>query len=352
VANQIDAFRLEPVRLVAVLLRSWRLVITVPAVAGVLAVGVALLLPERFESRVLLLPESRSTAALPSGIASLATQFGMSLGSEPGQSPEFYADLVQSRPVVEEVLRARYPAPGNVAGQAADSASLLNLLGVLGLDERRRLELGVARLRSQLRIDTRKTGIIELRVQARNAVLAAAVANEFVAVVNRFNTERRQSQARQTRAFVEGRVTAVERELRQAEDSLRAFYERNRQWQNSPKLTFDEGRLRRQLDMEQELAASLRRQLETSRIAEVNDVPVVTVIESAVPATHHIAPKRTYIVVGTAGFVLLLVVFGVLAREYRGEIERTDASYHELRANWRRFVEESRLGAVLPARRK
>src|SRR5947199_8997068 len=162
--------------------------ITVPALAGVLAVGVALLLPERFESRVLLLPESRSTGALPSGIASLATQFGISVGSEPGQSPEFYADLVQSRPVVEEVLRARYPAPGSVAGQAAPDGSLLELLGVRGLDERRRLELGVARLRRQMRIDTRKTGIIELRVQARDAALAAAVANEFVAVVNRFNT--------------------------------------------------------------------------------------------------------------------------------------------------------------------
>jgi len=349
--SSLEPFRLQPVRIAALLLGRWRLVVGAPVLAAILAAAVSLLIPSQYESRVLLLPEVGSSGQLPSGVATVASQLGISIPTEPGRSADFYGDLVRSRIVLEEVLRARYQVPRSHPSTDPDSATLLDILRVRGATQLRRMENGREWLLLATRIDVAKTGIIFVRVRALHPELAAAVADQYVTAVNRFNTERRQSQARQRRVFLEGRVAAVDGELRDAEDVLRGFYERNRRWQSSPKLLFEEGRLRRQIDARRELLLGLRRELETARVAEVNDVPVVTLIESAVPASAHVSPNRTFIVVGSAGFALLMVVFGLLLHEHHAQLAAMDDSL-ELRENWRRFLNESRLGRMLPARRR
>src|SRR5205823_6630604 len=134
-------------------------------------------------------------------------------------------------------------------------------------------------------------------LDAAYPVLAAAVANRFVAYLNDFNTKSRQSQARERRKFIEQRLADGEGELRTAEESLRTFYERNRSWQQSPQLVFEEGRLRRQVEIRQEVYLTLRREYETARIEEVNDTPVITVIDRAVPPREKARPQRKLLVV-------------------------------------------------------
>jgi len=126
---------------------------------------------------------------------------------------------------------------------------------------------------------------------SRYPELAAAVANRLIDNVNEFNAKRRQSQARMRRVFVEGRIAEGEQELTTAEGQLRTFYERNRSWESSPQLRFEEGRLRRQVDIRQEVLLTLRREHEVARIEEVNDSPVITVIDRAVTPLPKTGPR-------------------------------------------------------------
>src|SRR6266853_392310 len=109
--SSLEPFRLQPVRIAALLLGRWRLVVGAPVLAAILAAAVSLLIPSQYESRVLLLPEVGSSGQLPSGVATVASQLGISIPTEPGRSADFYGDLVRSRIVLEEVLRARYQVP-------------------------------------------------------------------------------------------------------------------------------------------------------------------------------------------------------------------------------------------------
>jgi len=345
VSRPIEPFGLQPFRLAAVLVGHWRWVLGVPLVVGALSAGVTLLLPKAFESRVLILPEDNAVGAA-TGLAGVASQFGITLPSEPGHSPGFYGELVRSGAILEEVLRGRYRVATSEGEDSADR-TLLELLEIRGATPRHQMEAGVERLRRMTLVDVRPTGLIEIRVRAPEPQLAMLIAERYVEGVNRFNAERRQSQARQRRVFVDGRGATADAELRVAEDSVRAFYEANREWQSSPRLVFEEGRLRRQLELRQELLLMLRRELESARIAEVNDAPVVTVIEPPVQATRHVTPRRTYIVIGASGLAFLLVIFGLFAREYRAQMAATDVAYGELRENWGRFLQESRLSAVV-----
>jgi len=280
------------------LLRHRRATLGFPLLLALLTGVVSLLVSPTYTAITTFVPEASSQGRLPSGLAGLATQFGMSLGPEASKSPKFYAEVVRSRELMEHVLLSNYVDPRQPQGAATDSVTLLHILGVGGRDAADSLSRGVKKLDKVVSVRVSiQTNIVSLSVDAHYPALAAAVANRFVSYLNAFNAQYRQSQAREQRKFVEQRLADGEHELRGAEEDLRTFYERNRSWQQSPQLTFDEGRLRRQVEIRQELYLTLKREYETARIQEVNDTPVITVIDTAAPPVKKSKPKRALLVV-------------------------------------------------------
>jgi len=272
-------------------LRRAPVVFGLPLVAALLTGLVTLVVPPTYTATTTFVPEVRSQNRLPAGLVGLAGQLGVSIGADPSQSPRFYGDVVRSRELLERTLLTRYRNPDGGAG-AADSTTLLRILRVDGRTLADSLARGVKRLDELIavRVDV-QTSIVRVSVDTRDPGLAAAVANRVVEYLNEFNTHKRQSQARERRRFSEERVVAADSELRRAEEAVKTFYERNRGWQQAPELVFEEARLRRQVTLGQDLYMSLKREAETARIEEVNDTPVITVIDPAVPPQQRSQPK-------------------------------------------------------------
>src|SRR3989442_6009985 len=299
------------------LLRRWRLVAGLPLLAALLTAIVVLLLPPRYTATVTFVPEQRTptrgagagAAGGGAGLVGLAGQLGIPLGMDPSQSPRFYAEVLTSRDLMARVLVTKFPDPRRPA--AGDSVPLLAILRVWGgiwgaKSAADSLDRGVRKLgrRVSARVDI-QTYLVYLSVTTRYPDLSAAVARRFIDYLNEFNATKRESQARARRQFVEQRIVDGERELQAAEDDLRRFHERNRAWQESPELSAAEGRLRRQVDIYQEVYLTLRRDYEQARIEEVNDTPVITVVDPAVPPV----PQSHWREV----LVLLALVFGGVA---------------------------------------
>lgn len=281
----------EEVSLVGVLttiLRRWRVVLGIPVLIAVLTGLASFAIPPTYSATTTFVPEVRSQNRLPSALVGLAGQLGMSIGSDPSQSPRFYGDLVRSRELLERTLLSRYQDPRG----GADSATLLRILAIDGKNPDDSLARGVKRLDELItvRVDV-QTNVVRVIVNARYASLAAGIANRLVTFLNDFNLQKRQSQARERRRFSEERVTAADSGLRTAEEAVKVFYDRNRDWQQSPALVFEEGRLRRQVTIAQELYLTLKREYETARIEEVNDTPVITVIDAAVVPQERSQPR-------------------------------------------------------------
>ena len=281
-------------------------------VAFVIGLAAAVLWPSRYRSTASFIPEQSSQSSrLSAGLGGLASQFGVSLPGDPMQSGRFYADILLSRRVIERVLLGRYEIrfDGN-AGH--DSMPLLDILGIKDRDSLERVQKGVKKLRGMVSADADiRTNIVSISVQARNPALAAAIANRFVETVNDFNTKTRQSQAGRRRVFIDQQTDSAERELRVAEDRLKTFYQQNRSWAQSPELEYRRGQLQRQVEIEQDLYLTLRRNLETARIDEVNDVPLVSVIDFAVPSNDRSPPRRLILVA-----LLALAAFASLVYTY------------------------------------
>jgi uncharacterized protein involved in exopolysaccharide biosynthesis len=307
------------------LLRRWRWVLGVPAAAVFLTGIVSLVVPVTYTAVATFAPQVSSGASVAaSQLSSLAGQFGISLPGDLTQLPQFYAQVLQSREAFDHVLLTKFANPDWRPGDP-DSVTLLTLLEPDGEDLLDSLHNARKELVDLVSVDVdRETGIVQLSVDSHYPELAAAVANEFVRYLNEFNAQTRQFQARERRRFIEGRIADAGRSLHDAEEDLKSFYERNRTWQQSPQLVVEEDRLRRRVQLQQEIFVTLNREYELARIEEVNDTPVLTIVDRPVPPREKSKPRR-WLWVLVAGFISTTVSVGAaLLGEYHNRA-RTEA---------------------------
>ena len=75
-------------------------------------------------------------------------------------------------------------------------------------------------------------------------------------------------------------MTDVGRDLRESEDKLQTFLQRNRDYRNSPQLSFEQERLAREIAMRQQVFTSVVQAFEQARTEEVRDTPVLNIIDA------------------------------------------------------------------------
>lgn len=309
-----DSLIADVAPLIRSVLRRWRVLLAVPLASAVIAAGVSLIIPKKFTSTTSFVAQSPNLPTSP--LAGLASQFGVGLGSQ-SSSPQFYSDLLESQHLLNTVLGMRIVDPRTGAGP--DSVTVLDLLIKPGKEPARRLQLGEAELRSTAaRAVNLKTGVVKLSITTGWPTASAEIGRLFLKALGDFNVNIRQSQARERRRFAEARMREGQDSLRRAEDAMRSFLERNLS-ANAPSLRFQSDRLDRQIRQYHDLVTTLRRDYESARLDEVNDTPVLTVIDPPVVPTQRSSPRRSLIVVTAALFAGALTLLYVLATAPRSE---------------------------------
>ena len=307
----------------------------IPIAAALLTFGLSFLLPKRWTADTRFVPEASSSLELPQGIGALAGELGFSLpSSDPMSSPDFYAAVMESRSLLERTLRARFPVPG----AASDSAPLIDILEIEVEGPRERMESAVEWLRdhSSASVDA-KTGAVDFSVEMPDPDLAAAVTAHMVGLLNDFNQRTRNLRARERRKFAGARSEEAQAEFEAAEDSLRTFLTRNRQFEFTPQLMFERNRLERQVTLRQEVYQTLRREYEIARIEEVNDTPVLTVVDPPVAPAYPSGPRRVRMaaVAGVLG-LLVGVSLAFLLQYLERSREQHPVVYQRVAQAWRR----------------
>jgi uncharacterized protein involved in exopolysaccharide biosynthesis len=141
-----------------------------------------------------------------------------------------------------------------------------------------------------------------LSVRAKTPLIAEGMAGMLINEIKHFNITTRQLQAKGRRQFLDGRVADAYQTLRASEEGLRHFYERNRRFTESPTLTFEESRMKRAIELQQELYTTLSKELEAARIQEVNDTPTITIVDPPFAPSRPTGPSA--VALGAVFFVL------------------------------------------------
>ena len=310
--------------LAAAVLRHARVIFWLPLGAGLVAIALSFLF-SHYTAEARFAPSTSGSAL--QGLANVAAQFGFSVGTGDNlQSPDFYVALVESRALLTKTVQSTYRVPPSDVNGDTISGTLLELYGVKANTGAQSTLIAVDRLRGHLSTSAdQATNIVTVRVTARWPQLAEQIARQILSLVNTFNVQQLQSQASAQRRFIEDRMVVAQQQLDSAEVQLRAFLERNRTYQSSPRLMFEAQRLQARLDFRQQVHTTLAQSYEQARIAEVRDTPVITVID----APEESAYRRRHLLRNTLFGLFLglgLALSWSLARDYLSQerIERPD----------------------------
>jgi uncharacterized protein involved in exopolysaccharide biosynthesis len=299
--DEIGSVGLVP--LANVLLRERRLVGGTVIVLLVLLVSYTLLQRRTYTSTAWFIPQAPKANSALSG---LAAQFGIVVQpTEPGQSPAFYVDLVKSRAVLGALADSTYDVP---LPDTRLTGRLVDIFHASGRTEALRREALIDSLDHAIGASVvQRTGVVKVGVKTRYPGLSRELLGRTLALVNRFNLETRQSQAAAESRFTERRLGEVKDDLRRAEDQLAEFLKRNRDYRNSPDLSFQQERLTRVVNGETQLYNSLLQAYEQAKIDAVRDTPVITVV---VPAELPVRPDPRGLIARSALAILLGLIVG------------------------------------------
>jgi len=284
--------------------RHWRSLAALPLIGAAAGGITAIMLPSYYRSGAAFQAESGSPPQLSGALAGLASQIG-GLPTSGQSNAQLFGDLLTTDAVLRRVTRATFPWMGRMV-------KLADVYGYDGNPERRREFYTVNRLRAALSVDVNtRTGVVRFEVEARSPELAEAVAESALAALNQANIALRQARAGAERTFTAERAEQARKGLTEGESALAAFYQRNRTISGSPALQMEEARLRRAVDMAQQVYVQLRLQEEQAAVQELRNTPSIIVIDPPLVPVKRSRPKRrlaalTGLLIGLAAAFLRL----------------------------------------------
>jgi uncharacterized protein involved in exopolysaccharide biosynthesis len=257
--------------------RERRLVVACGVGLAIVVAVLVLLWPREYTSTAVFMPQSSDETL--SRLSGIAAEFGLTVPTaDPGDSPAFYASLLTSRDILRAVVLTSYPLSARPGDSAR--ATLVELYRVDGESPAIRRDKAVKRFLKDLDIETyRETELIRIEVTTPWPMVSQGAAQRLLDLVSRFNLTTRQTQAGSERRFVQVRLETARAELRDAEERLQTFLQRNREFRDSPALVFANDRLTREVELRQQVVTSLVQSFEQARIDEVRNTPVTTVVE-------------------------------------------------------------------------
>lgn len=279
------------------LIEKRRLILTLAIIGGLVGGLSGILSTRKYVAKAVFLPQAAEGTGL-GGLAAAASQFGIRVANTGGAwGPLVYVEILRSRALLERLLADSI----QLTEGGGRKAALLDLLGAKGSTVPLRTAAGVRALRKVVDVrDLKQLAAVQITVVTKWPSASQQIAEKMIQSLNQFNVSIRQSQALAERTFVEERSAEAQRLLRESEDRMQSFLQRNRTV-SSPELLFERDRLTRSVTLRQAVYSSLMQNLEDARIREVRDTPVITVIED--PRIPHVPESRRTLTKGTLGLL-------------------------------------------------
>ena len=304
--------------IIDILKAHWKMLIIIPTITCLIAIiHVQFIAQPVYVATAKIVPSAGGSST--SNMRGLAAQFGVSIpGGEEGSitSSWVYPELIKSRTLARAVLKRNFDTE-----KFGDDQPLLKIL-TYGEDEP---SLGpdtleknaVNALLGMINVSKdAKSSILTLEVSASEPQFAADIATAVIEELDRHQQKFKSTRVSEKRQFIEGRIEEVQIDLEKAEDALKQFRYRNRQIQNSPSLLLEQERLAREVKVIIGVFQTLKEENELAKIQEVEETPVVHILDPPEAPLERSKPKKSQTVI-LAGFLGIGLGVGlVFVREY------------------------------------
>lgn len=247
------------------------------ALAGAaVAAVVSLLSVRQFLATTTFVPEDGSGNA--QSLVRAAQQFGLAVPADrTAWPPALYLAVLKSGSMLHPLAADSFALPERGGKREA----LVDLLDAPGDTPDRRVERAVRILRQRIIhvTESRATGTVSIEVLTPWPSLSYTLARALLDGANTFNVSVRQTQAAAELEYAEARTTEAQTALREAEDELLGFLNRNRVTNSAPTLVFQRERLESEVEQRRSLYYALVSRRDEARLRKVRDTPVISVID-------------------------------------------------------------------------
>jgi len=192
------------VGLIRMLLAHWKVIVVLPLLAGVAALGITYLMKPTFTARTSFIPPQQSQSSAASALASLGSAIpGLAAGASNLRTPaDQYLALTQSVSVQDRIIDAHKLIEVYEVRFRADAR--------IALEQSSRISLG------------RRDGIITVEVDDKSPQRAAQIANSYVEELRRLSSRLVLSEAQQRRVFFERELNQARERFKAAQSALQA----------------------------------------------------------------------------------------------------------------------------------
>ena len=340
-AIQDDEDRIDLFELIKTVWDGRWLIVKTVIVFIALGLFVALATNEEYTSQVKLLPETQQQSSL-GGLGGLARQFGVSAGSQQtgdGIPPALYPDIIQSTVFLQRLMEHEVMLPGTgdrvtvkeyminhqkrsfveiarrytvrlpftirswLTGSDRDEITTMDRelagnerlarLVQMSRDDWERLRNLRDRISSS---SERETGVVTIRVQMQDGVIAADLADRVVELLSEYITEYRTEKFRRDVDFIEERHNEARVQFEDAQRELARFNDQNR-GQLTAMARTEEQLLQSRYNLTFNLYNTMAERLEEARIKLQEETPVVNILEPAAVPDRRSEPRRTQILI-------------------------------------------------------
>ncbi|HLV30599.1 MAG TPA: Wzz/FepE/Etk N-terminal domain-containing protein [Chitinispirillaceae bacterium] len=297
-----DSSNSDEISLIDLILILWKgkyIIAACTVIATVLAVIYALTATEIFSTSTTFILKTKGSGG-GGNLGQLAAMAGLNMGSNNNVDPSDYLDkIIQDKEFIAKLYEKKWFFKGDSLPleqifELEPDTTVPNSEYAFFMKK-----INAVRNGGILSINKdAKTGILTLTSNAPDPQLAYDLNLFTLNYISNYIRKSLKSQAKEKRVFIEERIKETKEELTKAENALAKFKERNLVSQ-APKVMLEEGRLRRQVTLNQEIYIQFQKQYELTRIEELDDQALVQVVKSAEVPIVKSKPNRKMIVIVT-----------------------------------------------------
>ncbi len=278
-------------------------------------------LDKRYTSVATVLPSNSTSPDLnPGGGQFSGIGFLMGINNSRDNLP-LYPVILRSRRVSRDIIKRQYTFDRN--GETVDR-TLMEYLGATSEDA------AIFKLRSRVaafKMD-RESNTLVIRVVTGNPELSAQVGRAYIDRLEQFNRNDHRSNSEKVYHFIQKKVEENRAALNLAEEKLRLFRERNRNFNisTSPELQMKHRRLLRRVEVERALFIEFGKQLKKATVDMKRDTPVLNVLDSgAIPSRPSWPNPALFILAFMLAGVMGGTIFLIIRESFRRWREGNDS---------------------------
>ena len=307
------------------ILRNWKFIATSSFVISGVFTAYSYFVPEVYRSSATLLPYSIS---VPSDIQYTTNYYSsyLAVGLKVDTKEGLYSTIINSERLLSSVIyHYRYRTR-----TAPDSVSFFKAAEIRGKDSAETYELGMMFLQKNIKIvQNNQLAVLKVSMIAADPLFCQAIVNNILMGLDLFIRSQRSKKAKENLVWIQRLFNETKAQLRQLENELYDFMNRNRQISDSPSLMLERERLMRNVELQETLFRKMKEQYDLAEIESNNSSPAIVVLDYPRVPYEKESPIRRRIAMITfiLGFLFSSMVVSV-ASVYAAVVERWLVFFH------------------------